>query len=144
LPSQVPSCWQVDAPSSEHWLSGSIPGGTAVQCPSVPVSPHDMQVPVQVVEQQNPCAQVLLSQSLLTLHADPSGDLPHLFEASHMPVVQSVLTMHDIGQDVPLPHSYGEHGCVAPGVQLPAPSQWPASVSVDPTQDGIWQVWLLE
>ena len=40
------------------------PAGTVEQVPPVPVSAHDMQVPVQAVRQQTPCAQNPLSHSV--------------------------------------------------------------------------------
>jgi len=54
LPLQEPSVPHVDGSWRGHWLSGSWPAGTAAQVPSDPASPHDVQVPVQAVEQQMP------------------------------------------------------------------------------------------
>ena len=51
-PSQVPSLPQLAAPSSAHWLSGSVPAGTSMHRPSLPAIAHERQVPVHAVAQQ--------------------------------------------------------------------------------------------
>jgi hypothetical protein len=57
LPLHWPSVPQAAAPLSVHWFSGSWPFGTLVHVPTVPVSEHDWQVPVQAALQHTPCAQ---------------------------------------------------------------------------------------
>jgi hypothetical protein len=53
-PLQVPSFPQVLAAAAVHWVAGlgAVPAGIAVQVPTVPVRPHDMQVPLQATLQQ--------------------------------------------------------------------------------------------
>lgn len=128
---------QLAAPRSAHWLSGSWPEGTVEQVPPVPVSAHDMQFPVQAVWQQTPCAQMPLPQSVPAVQAAPSGFLPQLPPLQTFPAEQSALVEQLARQLVP-PHTYGMQVWFVPAVQLPMPSQRPASVSVDPAQ-----VWLL-
>jgi hypothetical protein len=134
LPSQVPSLPQVAAPASVHWFSGSCPAGTVEQVPPVPVSEHDMQVPVHAVLQQTPCAQNPLLHSPPAVHAAPSGFSPQLDAVQTLPLVQSALAVQ-LARQLPPLHTYGAHGWDEPGVQVPAPSQRPASVSVDPAHD---------
>jgi hypothetical protein len=54
LPSHMPSRLQLEAPSSGHSLSGSMPAGTAEQRPSEPGSLQVEQASLQAVSQQNP------------------------------------------------------------------------------------------
>lgn len=61
-----------------HWPSGSWPAGTLVQAPALPVSPQDLQLPVQAVEQQAPCAQIPELQSASAPQPAPIGFLPQL------------------------------------------------------------------
>ena len=42
---------------SEHWLRGSVPAGMTEQVPAEPVRLQAMQVPLQALLQQTPCAQ---------------------------------------------------------------------------------------
>jgi hypothetical protein len=62
--------------------------------PPVPVSEHDIQVPVHAVWQQTPCAQMLLAQSTPAVHAAPSGSLPQLPPLQTLPAEQSALPVH--------------------------------------------------
>ena len=84
---------QPAAPWSAHWFSGSYPAGTVEQVPPVPVSEHDMQVPVQAVWQQTPCAQMPLAQSVPAMHAAPSGFLPQLPPVQTFPAEQSAFVL---------------------------------------------------
>jgi hypothetical protein len=67
---QVPA-WHLpfvpqDAPptSTQRPAGSGAPVGTLVQEPSVPVSAHDWQAPVQALSQQTPCAQKVEPHSL--------------------------------------------------------------------------------
>jgi hypothetical protein len=53
-PSQVPSLPQVEAAAAGHCdaTSGATPAGIGVQVPTLPVTEHDMQVPMQAELQQ--------------------------------------------------------------------------------------------
>jgi hypothetical protein len=57
LPSHEPLVLQLGASWSAHWASGSCPAGTLMHVPALPVIAQDLQLPVQVVAQQTPCAQ---------------------------------------------------------------------------------------
>ena len=63
------------------------------QVPPVPVSEHDMQVPVQAVWQQTPCAQMPLAQSVPAMHAAPRGYLPQLPPVQTFPAEQSAFVL---------------------------------------------------
>jgi hypothetical protein len=102
--------------------------------PPVPVSAHDMQFPVQAVLQQTPWAQKPLLHSPPAPQDAPSGLRPQLDAVQTLPLVQSVLAVQ-VAAQLPELHTYGAHGCDAPGMQVPLPSQRPASVSVDPVHD---------
>jgi hypothetical protein len=122
------------APWSLHWFRGSWPAGTVEHVPPVPVSAQDRQFPVQAVLQQTPWAQNPLLHSLPAPHEAPRGLRPQLDEVQTLPVTQSALVVQ-LAMQLPPPHTYGAHGCDEPGMQVPAPSQRPASVIVEPVQD---------
>ena len=95
-PSQKPSVPHELAPWSVHWLSGSWPAGTAVHVPTLPVSAHDWQVPVQAVAQQKPCAQKPELHSAAAPQAAPIGFLPQLPAMQVLGDVQSALVVHEV------------------------------------------------
>jgi hypothetical protein len=103
LPSQKPSVSQLAAPLSAHWLSGSAPSGTAMQEPSLPGTPHDMQRPLQVPVQQKPCWHEPDRQSSAVLHLAPMGALPHLPLVQTLGKTQSPSFVHVTGHCVPVP-----------------------------------------
>jgi hypothetical protein len=119
-----------------HWFSGSLPAGTVEQVPAVPVSAQDMHVAVQAVWQQTPWAQIPLAQSGPAAHDAPSGSFPQLPVVQTFPPEQSVLVVQVVRQLV-APQAYGVQLWLAPGAQLPTPSQRAPSVTVEPLQ-----VWL--
>jgi len=134
-PLHCPSSPQVATPSSAHWPSGSIPSGTFLQVPSLPATAHDLQVPVQVVEQHLPCAQNVEKHSPSAPQLAPIGFLPqlpftHVFGATH-----SVSFMHVVRQVLPsVAHWNGVHGCVVAPLHVPESSQVPVVVRMKPTQ----------
>jgi hypothetical protein len=65
-------------PTSVHWLSGSFPAGTTEQVPFEPVRLQAMQVLLQALLQQTPCAQWLEPQSESAAQALPGVFLPQL------------------------------------------------------------------
>jgi hypothetical protein len=95
-PSQKPSVPHEAAPWSPHWFSGSWPAGTAVHVPTLPVSAHDWQVPVQAVAQQKPCAQKPELHSAAAPQAAPMGFLPQLPVMQVLGDVQSALLAHEV------------------------------------------------
>jgi hypothetical protein len=52
---QLAAPWLVQTPAGS-----AAPFGTAEQVPTPPARAHDIQVPVQAVAQQTPCAQIAL------------------------------------------------------------------------------------
>ena len=66
------------APTSAHWLSGSIPAGIEVQVPTVPVRLQDWQTASQPVLQQTPCSQNPEVQSVGATQATPGAFLPQI------------------------------------------------------------------
>ena len=62
---------QLAAPESAHWFSGSAPAGTGVQTPSVPVRPHDRQVPVHGPAQHVPCWHAPEAHSAFAVQGTP-------------------------------------------------------------------------
>jgi hypothetical protein len=139
LPSQKPSCRQVDDPWSSHWASGSWPAGTLMQVPALFAIAHDLHVPVQVVAQQTPCAQMAELQSALAAQVAPMGFLPQLPDRQNVPVWQSVSAMQVVLHCPPVPHMNGAQVWLAGAEQVPVPSQRPAKVSVEPVQPAVWQ-----
>jgi hypothetical protein len=101
MPLHWPSRPQVVAPSSAHWPRGSIPSGTFRHVPSLPATAHDLHVPVQVAEQQRPCAQIAELHSASAPHAAPSGFLPQLLLTQVLGATQSASVMQLIRQVLP-------------------------------------------
>jgi hypothetical protein len=90
-PSQLPSLPHVDAAAAGHCeaTSGGAPGPIGEHVPTLPVSEHDMQVPVQALLQQTLLTQNPESQSELTPlgQAPPMGILPQLLLTHVLPLV---------------------------------------------------------
>jgi hypothetical protein len=71
-----------------------------MQVPALPVIAHDLQVPVQVVAQQTPCAQWSDLQSVSTPQLAPGGLGPQLPAVQKLPVpVQSASEEQIVLQD---------------------------------------------
>jgi hypothetical protein len=102
---QNPSVPQLAAPESAHWLSGSAPAGTGVQTPSVPVSPHERQVPVHGPAQQYPCWQDPDAHSALVVQATPFTFLEQIVPLQTFPALQSPFTAHDALHWPPVPQT---------------------------------------
>jgi hypothetical protein len=79
VPSQTPVVPHDAAPMSLHVDEGSIPPATTlVQVPAVLVEAlHDLQVPLQVVEQQTPWLQIVDLHSLPVEQVRPRSFRPH-------------------------------------------------------------------
>jgi len=99
--------------------------------PAVPASAQDMHAAVHAVWQQTPCAQIPLAQSGPAAHAAPGGSFPQLLPVQTLPPEHCALLAHVVRQLV-APQAYGVQLWLAPGTQLPMPSQRAASVCVDP------------
>jgi hypothetical protein len=88
------------------------------QIPAAPVavSPHDMQIPLQAVAQQNPWAQMPLPHSVPPEQTAPFDLRPHELPLQNLPGAQSASTLQ-----VPLqalaPQANGEQE-VEPGVNV--------------------------
>lgn len=66
-----------------------------MQLPALPPgSPQDLQLPVQVVEQQAPCAQIPELQSTSAPQLAPIGFLPQLPPLQVLGAMQSASTVH--------------------------------------------------
>jgi hypothetical protein len=137
-PLQVPSVPQVEVDVVAHWEVGvgAWPVATGEQVPGLPLSAHDMQVPVQAELQQTPCAQNPEAHALARVQAAPGGSLPQLMVVvlQVLGETQSVFEAQVVLQ-APVPHSNGSHMAVVAARQVPAPSQVRPDVSVEPVQD---------
>jgi hypothetical protein len=135
-PLQVPSKPQVEALLAAHWVAGvgACPSGTGVQVPTLLVSAHDMQVPVQALLQQTPCAQKFDAHAEPEVQGAPGGSLPQLLLVQELGETQSAFVEQVVLQAV-VPHWKGSHIAVVAARQLPAPSQVCACVSVEPVHD---------
>ena len=96
---------QLDAPESAHWFSGSVLAGIAVQTPRLPVSPHDVQIPVQAPAQQTPCWHEPEAHSLAAAHVTPLTFLPQMVPLQTLPFEQSVLAAQAVLQVPVVPHA---------------------------------------
>ena len=110
-----------------------------MQLPALPDSAQDLQLPVQAVPQQTPCAQNPELHSALSPQVPPSGFLPQLFITHVLGAMQSASAVQVVRHWPLSPHLNGAHDCEAAPMQLPAPSHRPADVSDDPVQPDIWQ-----
>ena len=70
----------------------------------MPVSAHDMQLPVQAVLQQTPWAQNPLLHSLPAAQDAPSGLRPQLDDVQTLPVVQSA-DVEQLARQLPPPQT---------------------------------------
>ena len=138
-PSQVPSSPQVAAPPSVHWPSGSCPLGTLLHEPTVPAIAHERQVPVQVVAQQTPCAQIPMLHSAFPPQAAPIGLRPQLLPLQVLGDAQSALVVQVVRQ-APLPHANGAQPDESTVWQVPVPLHVRAGVNVVPEQVAAMQV----
>jgi hypothetical protein len=136
LPLQVPSAPQVEAAAIVHWVAGvgAWPAGIGEQVPALLVSAQDMQVPVQALLQQTPCAQKPDWQAAAAEQGAPGGSFPQLPLVQELGATQSLLVVQVILQ-APVPHWKGSHIAVVATRQLPAPSQVRAWVSVVPLHE---------
>jgi hypothetical protein len=126
----------------EHCPAGAmVPAPRLVQAPSFPETLQALQVPQLMALQQTPSTQKLLVRhSVVALHAAPSGlRFPQtvvvgsqMLGARHS-AFEAQAVLH------PLPsarQTKGSHELLEPAAQFPAPSQVPASVRVEPVQEG--------
>ena len=111
-----------------------------MQVPALPVTAHDLQVPVQVVVQQTPSAQIPELQSALAPQVAPGGFSPQLLLTQKLPLVQSASTEQVVLHCPVAPHTNGAQDWPADAEQVPAPSQRPAKISVEPVQPAVAQV----
>ena len=72
-----------------------------MQVPAAPASAHDWQVPLQLLLQQTPCAQIRLLQSSPVVHDAPSGRRPQLPLLQKLPATQSSLVWQVVKQSLP-------------------------------------------
>lgn len=132
----MPSRPQVEALLAAHWVAGvgAWPSGTGVQVPMLLVSAQDMQVPLQAVLQQTPCAQKLEAHAEPVVQGAPGGSLPQLLLVQELGETQSAFVEQVVLQ-APVPHWNGSHMTVVAARQTPAPSQVCACVSVEPVHE---------
>ena len=77
--------------------------------PTVPVRPHDRQMPTQAVAQQTPCSQKFELHSPAAPHVAPIGFLPQLPPMQVFWPVQSVFAAHVVLQVPAVPQMNGSH-----------------------------------
>ncbi len=70
-----------------------------MQVPSFLATAHDMQVPVQTVEQQTPCAQCIDMQSASAAQLAPGGLRPQLPLLQLLPTEQSASAVQTVLQE---------------------------------------------
>ena len=123
---------QLVAPWSLHVPLGSAPPrSTGEQVPGDVATAHDWHVPVHVVRQQAPCAQMPVAHSVPSLHAAP-GDLSPQEPLAHTEgETQSASDLH-VALQAESPHWKGAHEVAAGVTQAPAPSHAEAPVYVVP------------
>ena len=70
---------------------GACPPGIEVQVPTVPDRAQELQVPVQALLQQTPCAQKPELHMAAAVHGEPMASLPQLVPVQLAGEVQSLL-----------------------------------------------------
>jgi hypothetical protein len=107
------------------------------QVPLVPLIAHDMQVPVQELLQQTPCWQKPEAHSAAVEQAVPGVLSAHAPVVQTLGETQSAVVPQDVRQAVALPQfRFPGQAPAVTGLQVPAPSQVCAGVSVEPEQIG--------
>lgn len=147
-PSQDPSSPHWAMSPIGHWLciAGGLPAATSEQVPTLPVSAHDWQVPLQAVSQQNPCAQKLELHSLPIAQVTPFCFLPQAVPWHEFGARQSafdVATVQEVLQDEMPSHRNGAQLAAVGAPQCPAPSQLRGGVrfAVPPGQTPAAHCW---
>ena len=121
---------QLDVPWFVHVPAGSAPPtGTGEQVPAVAASAHERQLPVQVVAQQTPWAQMPLRHSPPVPQTAPIGLRPHEAALQVAGGAHSPSVAHDELQAA-VPHPNGKQETAAGVTQTPAPSHRDPGVSV--------------
>jgi hypothetical protein len=139
-PSQKPSSPQVDGSVAEHSARGSVPASAALHVPRLFVAAQVWQLPVQAVLQQTPSTQKPLAQSAVAAQAVPLISCGTQTPAAQWdPAVQSAFEPQVTAQEL-APHVNAPHDVLVPALQVPAPSQVPADVYVDPLHDSPAQI----
>jgi hypothetical protein len=137
-PSHMPSLPQVDAAAIGHWdaTSGGDPAGIGEQVPTLPVSEHDVHVPVHALLQQTLLTQWPDAQSASSPdeQVPPTGILPQLMAVQVLPVVQSAAVVVHVVLHAVVAHWYGAHELVVAARHAPTPSHDRGADSVDPVQ----------
>lgn len=137
-PLQVPSFPHVVDAAIGHCdaTSGGSPVAIGEQVPMLPVSEHDMQVPVHALLQQTLLTQKPDAQSEFSPdeHVPPIGILPQLMVTQVFPDVQSAAVVLHVVLHAVVAHWYGAHELVVAARQAPAPSHDRGDDSVDPVQ----------
>jgi hypothetical protein len=132
LPLQNPVVPQLAAPLSVHWPAGSAaPAGTGLQVPLVAASAQDMQLPVQGVPQQTPCAHCPDWHSVPAWQTAPFGFNPHEPPMQVAGAAQSA-SLAQVDLQAFRPHPNGKQEVASGIVHLPAPSHVPPAVKVLP------------
>lgn len=123
---------QLAAPLSVHWPAGSVaPDGTALQVPLLVASEQDMQVPLQAVAQQTPCAHWPDRHSVPAWQTAPLGLSPHDPLLQVAGAAQSA-SLAQVDLHAFRPQVNGKQDAGLGTVQVPAPSQAPLAVKVLP------------
>jgi hypothetical protein len=137
-PLHVPSLPHVEAAVIGHWVAtnGGWPVAIGEHVPTLPVTEHDMQVPVQALLQQTLLTQNPDAQSVFNPdeHVPPIGIFPQLIVTHVFPVVQSAAVVVHVVLHAAVPHWYGTHELVVARRHAPAPSHDRGDDSVDPVQ----------
>lgn len=123
---------QLAAPWSLQVPVGSVPpAATGLQLPALLLSAHDRQVPVQLVAQQTPWAQMVL------LHSPPDEQMAPLGLSPHDPLMQLAgaaqsPSLAQVALQALAPQANGKQEVGAGTTQVPAPSHEAPAVKVVP------------
>jgi hypothetical protein len=119
------------APWSRHSPAGSLaPAITGEQVPALAASAQETQLPVHVVRQQTPCAQIPETHSVPSAQEAPGCLRPHEpFWHTNGGEMQSASVVQVLLQTL-VPQRNGEHEVDGRDTHVPAPSQLDDGVAV--------------
>ncbi len=136
-PSHVPVVPQVEAAVTAHWLAtaGGSPTATLLQVPLLAASAHDLQSPVQPLEQQTPCWQKPELHSAAVAQGSPSGRLVQTPALQMLGDTQSASAVQvTLQETVVLSHWNAPHEVPVWVAQVPVPLQSRGAVKVAAVQ----------
>ncbi len=153
VPQAVPSAYTAHLPAPSQLpvvpqlvgamigqAASTVPAGTGAQVPSLPLTPHDWQLPHAATAQQKPSVQWPLAHAPSLVQAvPPASSVLHVPPWQTDGAVQSASAMQVVLHPAAV-QANGRHTVVVAAPQVPAPSQVAAAVKVPAAHEAPLQV----